>query len=272
MIYLGIIAGTAYAVYWYVLNMLPSGLQFSGRISVLVLALHGSVLIAGVAILFSLRVPMFPSKVKERSGRLVTLRDAPLLHSFVGRIADSLGVPVPSEIRLTCDVDTSASYRGPGGLFRKHRVLSMGESVIRGRGLSYFGASAVRSDGMENFAAEVVAAADEKADKSGKTIEKQLQTSTSWFDSPPGISDRIAAVRTEHRPGIFSPHGPGLAAVSEVQSQCAVTSMKVFLPCSHRRTDKPPFRFTRISDWPMRRGHRGRERACHKYAASPFIK
>ena len=335
-IYLAIILGTAYGVYWYGINILPSGFQFSGRISVLAIAFHGSVLFAGAAILFSLVVPLFSSRGHESAGRLVTLRDAPLLHAFVGKIADSLGAPIPAEIRLIYAVNASASYGGLSDIFRKRLVLaigsplvagmntqqlagviahelghfgqrggmllrhfvftfaiwcgtasgvqeafaegvkegndgeslpeiifrfiiwatqsigslivlgmayvglfltmlvsrrqefdadryeaemagsdaffgttrrlielSIGQSEIRKRGLSYFLALANQSDGMENFAAEVVAAADAKAESSVKKIEKDLQTVTGWFDSHPGSKDRIAAVRLQPKPGIF---------------------------------------------------------------------
>ena len=336
VLYFALIAGAGYGVYWYATNILPTGLGFRGRITGLILAFHGAVVFAGGALVWSLVRPLFSRDDSEHGGRVVTLRDAPVLHSFVSRIAESLGSPVPSEIRLTYDVNASASYSGFFGLLRKQLVLSIGAPLITGldtrqlagiiahelghfsqrggmflrhfvlnfyvwclkasgmqsdladqvmddshtdssvemvfrfvfwatqsigslviKGLAMVGllvtmfvsrrqefdadryeAELVGSDaffgtvrrlielsigqkeiirrgpsyvlevlfqpnGMENFSAEVVAAADAKAERSIKQIEKALQAPTRWFDSHPSDFDRITAARAKSYPGIF---------------------------------------------------------------------
>lgn len=337
IVYFAIIAAAGYATYWYAMNILPTGLQFRGRASVLILVFHASVVFAGLATLLSLAVPLVPRRNREGSDQGLSISEAPVLHAFVARIADALGSPPPAEIQLSLSVNASASYQGGiFGLFSRRLVLTLGAPLIAGMNtqqlagiiaheLGHFSqsgglalrhfltgfvnwcsiASGVQSSiadnvtdgdfgessavavfrfviwathsigsliiwclamtgmfvtmfvsrrqefdadryeaelvgsdayfgtvrrlielnmgfeevfkrgpryvidvifqpgGYETLAAEVVAAADAKAHRAVKQIEKELQQPTGWFDSHPGHRERIAAARATAQPGIF---------------------------------------------------------------------
>jgi ABC-type nitrate/sulfonate/bicarbonate transport system substrate-binding protein len=79
----------------------------------------------------------------------------------------------------------------------------MGQKEIIRRGPSYVFEVLFQPNGMENFSAEVVAAADAKTERTVKQIEKALQAPTRWFDSHPSEFDRITAARAKNYPGIF---------------------------------------------------------------------
>lgn len=71
---------------------------------------------------------------------------------------------------------------------------------------------------MENFSAEVVAAADAKAEGTVKQIEKALQTPTCWFDRHLSDFDRVTAARAKYHPGIFHLSLPAWHFVSAIKS------------------------------------------------------
>jgi Zn-dependent protease with chaperone function len=337
VLYLAIVAATGYGTWWYATNILPTGMLLRGRATVLLMLFHITVVLAGISTLLSMIISMIPRKQDDSSGQQVTVGQAPVLHALVSRIADALGSPVPVEIRLTLDVNASASYAGGllglvrrklvltigapliagmttqqlagiiahelghfsqrGGLLLRHFVfrfvvwcanasgmqqslaerasegdagesasvalvrfvywatqsigalvvralallgllvtmfvsrrqeydadryeasltgsaaffgtvrrlieLSMGYRDIIRRGPSYLLPLLTGSQGMENFASEVVAAADANAHKAVKKIEKALQQPTGWFDSHPADRERIKAIQALPQQGIF---------------------------------------------------------------------
>jgi Zn-dependent protease with chaperone function len=86
---------------------------------------------------------------------------------------------------------------------RRMVELGLGQQRIFKRGISNLLAVLDAEEGVGNFAAEVVAAADIAREKSAKQIEKELVSPTGWFDTHPGNRARLAAVEQSSRPGIF---------------------------------------------------------------------
>lgn len=89
--------------------------------------------------------------------------------------------------------------------------LSLGQRQILKRGLSNLIAVLSDEEGVGHFAAEVVAAADLAREKSGRLIERELDTTTGWFDTHPGNRARLAAVALRPRPGLFDSTLPAYA-------------------------------------------------------------
>jgi Zn-dependent protease with chaperone function len=336
-LYFAIIAATAYGMYWYAMRFIPQALSIPGRLKVFVLALHAALICGGVLLVYSLLLPLLPSRKGRLPGQKLLPSDAPLLHSYVAKISQELGAPVPAEIRLTWDVNASAGYRGGlWGLSRGRLVLSLGAPLIAGmstpelggviahelghfsqrgalflgyfikrfiewcakayggqknlveqfaegdaddhviavllrgvlwvvqsigvlitwlmamlgllvtgfvsrqqeydadryaadligsdsfvttlrrihelgcgqgeifqRGLSYLLTLATSPQGIEDFAAEIVAAADVIAERNPRQINEGLSQPTGWLDSHPSPRDRMAVLRQRDAPGIF---------------------------------------------------------------------
>lgn len=337
--YLALVAAVAYGVYWYATTIAPMRLMYSGRAIVLIWAFHLAVIFSGGMLVISMILPVIPRRRGRMEGKRLKPGDAPILHSFAARIAESLGAPPPSEIRLTLDVNASAcqiglfrrrlilsigapliagmsaqqvgaiiahelghfSQRGGSGLrdfvhsfvtwcataagyqqsfgdeffdrseadtaiemilawvtwfvqflgslavmglawlgllatmfvsrrqeydadryeaafagsdaffgtTRRLIELTLGQQMILSRGFSYIGSVLNDADGVENYAAEVVAAADALAEHSREMVESDLQAPTGWLSSHPGNRQRIAAVRARPQPGIFHLKMPG---------------------------------------------------------------
>jgi Zn-dependent protease with chaperone function len=337
--YLILVAAVAYGVYWYATTIATLPLARMGRAIVLIWAFHLAVIVSGGMLVISMILPIIPRRRGRMEGKRLTPGDAPILHSFAAKIAESLGAPPPSEIRLTLDVNASAcqiglfrrrlilsigapliagmnaqqlgaiiahelghfSQRGGSGLrnfvnsfviwcamaagyqqsfaddvfdrseadtaiemilawvtwfvqllgslavmglawlgllatmfvsrrqeydadryeaafagsdaffgtTRRLIELTLGQQMILSRGFSYVGSVLKDFDGVGNYAAEVVAAADALAEHSKEVVEHDLQAPTGWLSSHPGNRSRIAAVRARPQPGIFHLKMPG---------------------------------------------------------------
>jgi len=337
IVYFAMVATGIYGMYWYAVNIVPMSLGVRGKVLILVIVFHVSVLFAGAATIFSMIGATLLRRSNDSSRDILTLKEAPLLHSFVAKVADTLGAPRPAEIRMTLDVNASASYEGGlWGLFRQRLVLTIGAPLIAGmntqqlagiiahelghfsqrggmalqhfvflficwcvnamavqqsvadaategehgetsgekifrfvlwatqsigamivkglanigifltffvsrrqefdadryeaelagseaffgstrrlielslgyqetmkRGFMYYVTSRMRPNGVGNLTAEIVAFADAAMDKSRMQVEFALQTPTGWLDTHPGTRERIAAVKSRPRPGIF---------------------------------------------------------------------
>lgn len=343
--YLACIAGAGFGVYCYATTILPTGFHVPGRAGGLLLMMHGAVVLSGGMLVFSMIAPIFTRSEKDDFGVTVTPSEAPVLHSFVAKLAETVGSPKPVEIRLILSPNAVASYRGGlWGLLSKQLVLTMGTPLLAGMttqqiagviahelghfsqgggmllnrfvmmmtrwfaqaafsqenlsgtmadgdgddnvitailrfifwivhalgslvfwgfafvGLAlsmfvsrrqeydadryeaemtgsdaFFGSSrrlielalghatimqrgwgAViatleEHDGVENLTSEVVVAADIASENSAPIVEAALQAPTGWFDSHPGMRDRVKAVRQRPQPGIFAVKLPGYA-------------------------------------------------------------
>lgn len=127
-----IVAG-GFGVYWYAVTILPTALHFRGRVGGFLLIVHLAVLLSAGCVLISMVLPIFLRRKHELPGERLSPGKAPVLHSFVAKIADTLGAPVPVEIRLGLDANASAAYRGGvTGLLRGQLVLTLGAPLIAG--------------------------------------------------------------------------------------------------------------------------------------------
>lgn len=132
LLYVGLIAGAAYGLYWYATG--PGLALFSGRGGgQFRLLLYLTPLVAGGILVLFMVKPLFARRAAVKRPRALDPGEQPLLFAFVKRIASAVGSPVPSEIRVDCEVNASAGFRnGAFSLFTNELVLTIGLPLVAG--------------------------------------------------------------------------------------------------------------------------------------------
>lgn len=117
-LYLAIIAGAAYFVYWYTTHIaVPS--PRGGRAAVASLIAWVVPIITGGVIVALLLKPIFAPRSQEQESIEITPGEEPRLFAFVESVCRAIGAPVPRKIILDADVNASASFtNGALSLFR----------------------------------------------------------------------------------------------------------------------------------------------------------
>ncbi len=134
IIYLGIVAGVAYGVYYHGTNNLTIFDQVdSGRTALL---LYGGPLLVGVILVLFMIKPLFARAADEQAPRSLDRRREPLVFDFVERICAAVGAPKPKRIDVDCQVNASASFRrGWLSLASQDLVLTLGLPLVAGLNL-----------------------------------------------------------------------------------------------------------------------------------------
>ena len=135
-IYIGLIAFTAWAVFYHLTNntgILEGG---SGRGSVVLLILYLGPAVAGAILVAFMVKPFFAKQAKGPDPLTLDPSHEPLLFSFVAKICQLVGAPVPSRIAVDCQVNASASLRH--GLLSKDLVLTIGLPLASGLNMRQF--------------------------------------------------------------------------------------------------------------------------------------
>jgi Zn-dependent protease with chaperone function/phage FluMu protein Com len=133
LLYFAFIGVICYGMYWYAIRFVPAAFQFPGRIAGMLLLVHSAVLFAAGFTVVSLLFALVVRRSQRKIGEKIKVSDAPLLHSFVEKIAETLHAPVPVEIRLVAFANASASVQGGlSGLLRRRLVLTIGGPLIAG--------------------------------------------------------------------------------------------------------------------------------------------
>jgi Zn-dependent protease with chaperone function len=131
LIYLALIAGAGYFVYWHATANV--GIVKAVRNVWAILFLYVGPLVAGAILIVFMIKPLFARPARGGLGRKLKHGQEPLLFAFVDRIADAVGAPEPQQIRVDCDVNASASFgRGLMGLFGRKLVLTIGLPLAAG--------------------------------------------------------------------------------------------------------------------------------------------
>ncbi len=134
VIYLLLIVGVGYAVYYHFIN--HSGMV-AWRVGlyawiVVVTAYIAPLIIGVVAVLFMIK-PIFARPAHPPRTRNLTRQAEPLLFEFVGALCESIGSPRPS--RIDVDVCVNASARFPRGILSmpgSELVLTIGTPLVAG--------------------------------------------------------------------------------------------------------------------------------------------
>lgn len=132
--YLALLLLIAHTIYWHaayafeLANVSPRG---AGGLTSF--AVIGSLVLGPVVLLFLIK-PLFYRDPQEQ-GTPQRLKESaePFLFEYVAAICDSVGAPVPTSIRVTCEVNASASLRrGFASLFSNDLTLTIGLPLVAG--------------------------------------------------------------------------------------------------------------------------------------------
>jgi hypothetical protein len=134
LIYLALIAFTAWAVLWHLTNDTWMFSESSGGIIRLIVYLGPAV--AGGILVFFMVKPFFAARAKTPEPIALDPAKEPLLFAFVQKICGLVGAPAPCRIDVDCQVNASASLRR--GLWSKDLVLTVGLPLATGLEMRQF--------------------------------------------------------------------------------------------------------------------------------------
>jgi Zn-dependent protease with chaperone function len=136
LVYVGLISLFAYALYYHAVYDITI---FKGTSAKAALVGYLAPLVAGGILLLFMIKPLFARAKKTEKPRAISRKDEPLLFAFVERVCLAVGAPMPTEIRLACDINASASFReGFFSLFGNDLVLTIGMPLAAGLSLRQF--------------------------------------------------------------------------------------------------------------------------------------
>jgi hypothetical protein len=131
-IYLLLIAGVGFGVYWHATHNFIAPVPSPYYIWMLLWGYVGPLLI-GVSLLLLLIKPLFAPPPRKGADYVLEPGRETILYAFVGRIAEAVGAPEPKRIAVSCEVNASASLgRGLGGLFGHELTLTLGLPLFAG--------------------------------------------------------------------------------------------------------------------------------------------
>ena len=140
-VYLALLAGLAWAVWWWLAHMhvmFDAGIRGRAIIAVVV-AYVGPALAGGVAAVFMAK-PLLARRAKPAEQMTLARADAPLLFELVERLARVTGAPMPRRIDVDTQINASAGFRrGAWSLLgRGDVVLTIGLPLAAGLGVGPF--------------------------------------------------------------------------------------------------------------------------------------
>jgi Zn-dependent protease with chaperone function len=133
VIYVGMIVGVSWLLYWHAVNNLWM-MGGHGRAIILGLFIYGAILVGGGAVLFAMILPLFGSGgEQEAPRRSLTPTGEPILFELVDHLCDTLKAPRPSRIDVNIEVNATASFnRGLLSFFGSDVVLTIGLPLVAG--------------------------------------------------------------------------------------------------------------------------------------------
>jgi Zn-dependent protease with chaperone function len=139
ILYLTLIAGLGWLVWWHATTNIDIVGMGSGRGKLGAFMLYGAPIFAGVvAILFMLK-PVLIRPPKPPANLKLDAKSQPLLFRLVERLCQTLGAPKPRAIEIDCDVNASARLnRGIRSFFSKDLTLTIGLPVAAGLTMQQF--------------------------------------------------------------------------------------------------------------------------------------
>lgn len=126
LIYIGLIAGVIWLVYWHLANNYWLMGAVRGRAVIFaVLAYAAPLIVGGILIAFMIK-PLFSWGSSDRRTRSINRESDPLLFAFVDQICETVRSPKPSRIDIDCDINASAHFESALGLIGNRLVLTIG--------------------------------------------------------------------------------------------------------------------------------------------------
>jgi len=130
ILYAALVALCGYGVYYHAANHWGVARGLVGLLLYL-----GPIAIGGILLVFMLK-PFVAGPAVEHEPRAITPEEQPELFAFVARLCEVVGAPQPSEIRVDCSVNASASYQGGlWGVLTNRLVLTVGLPLVAGMNL-----------------------------------------------------------------------------------------------------------------------------------------
>ncbi len=136
LIYLALIALTAWVVFLHLTKdtwLLEHG---SGRGTIFILIMYFGPAVAGVILVFFMVKPFFAPRASEPARITLEPEQEPLLFAFVQKICRLVGAPMPCRIDVDCEINASASLRQ--GLWSQDLVLTIGLPLASGLDMRQF--------------------------------------------------------------------------------------------------------------------------------------
>lgn len=132
VLYLSLIAGVAWATWWYASHagFLLTGRSYSVHLFILLLVLYLGPLFAGATVVLFMFKPIFAPRARTVQPLAINPGAEPVLYAFICKICDLVRAPMPSMIALSCDVNASAGLRR--GLFSRELTLTLGLPLVAG--------------------------------------------------------------------------------------------------------------------------------------------
>lgn len=133
LVYLGLIAGVAYAVYLHAVNDAGILDATTGRRAVGSLIIYLAPIAMGATVVLFMLKPFFAPREARHERRELTPEEGPLLWAFVTELCRTIGAPVPRRIDLDMEVNASAGFRrGFASFFGRDLVLTIGLPLLGG--------------------------------------------------------------------------------------------------------------------------------------------
>lgn len=134
LVYLGLIGLMGYAVYYHGANHLSLiDIDDSARGRIFGMFLYALPIVAGAIVIVFMIKPLFARFPREFSTIDLDPKDEPLLFAFVEKVCKSVRAPVPRVIRVSSEVNASASFRrGFFSFLGGDLVLTIGLPLVAG--------------------------------------------------------------------------------------------------------------------------------------------
>jgi Zn-dependent protease with chaperone function len=141
LLYLAMIAGAGWAVYYYAIHckFLVTSMEVGPRLYILqVIAYVLPMFIGGLMIFFMVK-PLFARRPKKAQPLALNPGVEPTLFAFIAKICEEVGAPMPTRISLTCDLNASAGFRrGAMSMLGNDLELSIGLPLVAGLNMQQF--------------------------------------------------------------------------------------------------------------------------------------
>ncbi|MHC4887710.1 MAG: M48 family metallopeptidase, partial [Planctomycetota bacterium] len=136
LIYIALIALVAYGVYYHATEHFEPMFRGSGSKKGRLLVYITPIIAGGLAVLFMIK-PLFARAVKSDEGVELDPKETPFFHAFVRALCRALGAPEPKHIRVTCDINASASLtHGLFSALSRNLTLTVGLPLAGGFNLT----------------------------------------------------------------------------------------------------------------------------------------
>ncbi len=135
LVYLTLVCGAAWGVYYHATHHWSSIMGFggtrSGRLVIIKFIIWFVPLFTGCVVVFFMLKPLLARRQKRAQPLALNPADNPLLYAFIDKICDTVGAPSPTRIDLNCDLNASAGFRrGFLSMFGNDLVLTLGLPLV----------------------------------------------------------------------------------------------------------------------------------------------